>query len=226
MARRYASAQDEGGGRERAKRSKQGLLVLAGVRLALGLVALPLVPVLYRHYFLALLALRPSFGVLLAGAILARGGAVSLPAMLAVFIPLQLLFVWLYFLLGHEWESEINSDNKLPFLTARLLQPRQIRRLRRVLRRRGIRLVVMARFAIFPTGLLAATAGASDMKPKRFFIADGIALLVASGLVAGAGYGLGLAQRQSDTWLLAAGIAGLLALSGLLTWYLSRSPAS
>jgi hypothetical protein len=56
-------------------------------------------------------------------------------------------------------------------------------------------------FAIFPTGLLAATAGASGMKPARYFAA-------AAGLVVGAGYGLGLAQRESDLRLTVIGTAG------------------
>jgi membrane protein DedA with SNARE-associated domain len=84
--------------------------------------------------------------------------------------------------------------------------------------------VVLARFAIFPTGLLAATAGASNMKPARYFPADGLAFAVAAGLVVGAGYGLGLAQRQSDLWLTVIGAIGLITLSGLLTWYVRRAP--
>lgn len=136
----------------------------------------------------------------------------------------RLLWVWLYFLLGQAWQAEIDSDDRLPFLTARLIQPRQVQRLRQVLRNRGVRLVVMARFAIFPTGMLAAAAGASDMPPRRFFPADGVALLVASGLVVGAGYGLGLAEHQSEVWITVAGALGLVALSGTLTWYLRRDP--
>jgi hypothetical protein len=73
----------------------------------------------------------------------------------------QLLIVWLYFLLGQAWQSAIHSDDTLPFLTARLLRRNQVRRIREALRAHGSRLVVPARFAIFPTGLLAATAGAS-----------------------------------------------------------------
>jgi membrane protein DedA with SNARE-associated domain len=83
---------------------------------------------------------------------------------------------------------------------------------------------VLARFAIFPTGLLAATAGASGMKPARYFPADGLAFATAAGLVVGAGYGLGLAQRQSDLWLTGIGTAGLIAISGTLTWYVRRMP--
>ena len=111
--------------------------------------ALPLVPVLYTHDFLVLVALRPSLGILLLGAILARQGGMSLGAMLIIAVPLQLLIVWLYFLLGRAWQSAIHSDDTLPFLTRRLLRRDQVRRIREALRAHGSRLVVLARFAIF-----------------------------------------------------------------------------
>ncbi len=209
---------------ERPERAKHALLGIAAFRTVTALVALPLVPVLYKQDFLALVALRPSLGMLLLGAILARQGGISLWGMLVIAVPLQLLVVWLYFVLGRAWESEIHSDDKLPFLTARLLRRDQVRRLREALKDHGTRLVVLARFAIFPTGLLAATAGASDMKAARYFPADGLAFAAAAGLVVGAGYGLGLAQRQSDLWLTIIGATGLIALSGLLTWYVRREP--
>ena len=49
---------------------KHALLGLAAVRTIAALVALPLVPVLYQHDFLVLVALRLSLGILLLGAIL------------------------------------------------------------------------------------------------------------------------------------------------------------
>jgi hypothetical protein len=45
-----------------------------------------------------------------------------------------------------------------------------------------------------------------------------------AGLVIGADYGLGLAQKQSDLWLTVIGAAGLIAMSALLTWYARRQP--
>jgi membrane protein DedA with SNARE-associated domain len=209
---------------ERPERAKRALLWIAAVRSIAAIVGLALLPVLYQHDFLVLVALRPSLGILLVGAILARHGGMSLWAMLVIAVPLQVLIVWLYFLLGRAWQSEIHSDDKLPFLTARLLQRNQVRRIREALKAHGLRLVALARFAIFPTGLLAAAAGASDMRPARYFPADGLAFATAAGLVVGAGYGLGLAQRQSDLWLTVVGAAGLVALSGLLTWYVRRQP--
>jgi membrane protein DedA with SNARE-associated domain len=100
-----------------------------------------------------------------------------------------------------------------------------LRRIREALKAHGSRLVVLARFAIFPTGLLAATAGASGMKPARYFPADGLtAFAAAAGRVAGAGYRLGLAQRESGLWPTVIGTAGLSVLSGLLRLYVRREP--
>lgn len=73
--------------------------------------------------------------------------------------------------------------------------------------------MALARFAIFPTGLLAATAGPSGVPAERFFPADAAALVVSSGHVVGAGHGLGIAERASQDWLLGIGLAGLLTLS-------------
>jgi membrane protein DedA with SNARE-associated domain len=212
-------------GPKRSRRTKQGLLSLAGLRVGLALVALPLAPFLYRHDFLVLVLLRPSMAVLLAGAILAREGYISIGAMLGAAVPLQLVAVWLYFLLGDAWQEEIDSDDQLPFMAARLLQPKRVRRLRQTLRRHGPRLVILARFAIFPVGMLAAAAGASDMAPRKFFPADATGLLVAVGLVVGIGYGLGVSRREVGPWLLALGLAGLIAMSALLTWRIWQGPS-
>ncbi|MGH9917362.1 MAG: hypothetical protein ACRD6W_00605 [Nitrososphaerales archaeon] len=206
--------------------AKAALIWLAGLRLASALVALPMAAFLYRHHFLILVLLRPSLGVLLAGAILARHGQVSLPQIVGASIPLQLLAIWLYFLLGQAWESEIEGNDRLPFMAARILQPNQIRRLRNALRSRGIRLIVLARFAIFPVGLLAAAAGAADMNPREFFPADALAFAAAVGLVVGIGYGLGISTDEAGPWLAAGGACGLVVLSGILTWYVWHGSGS
>ncbi len=220
---RSVASKKRSGRPPRSRRTKQILLWLAGARLTLAIVALPLAAFLYPRYFLVLVLLRPSLAVLLAGSILARQGHISLPEMIACAIPLQLAAVWIYFLLGDAWQSEIDSDDRLPFVTARLLQRSQVRRLRKLLRSHGMRLVVLARFAIFPAGLLAATAGASDLQPQRFFLADGLGLVCAVGLVVGTGYGLGIGTNEAGPWLVAIGVGGLVGISGYLTWKLWSS---
>lgn len=204
------------------RESKHLLLLVAAVRVGAGVVALPLFPLLYRRHFLVLVLLRPTQGFLLAGAFLARTGHVSLLQVLAAAVPLQVGAIWLYFALGREWAEDIDREDELPFLAARLLSRTQIRRLRTTLEDKGARLAFLARFAIFPTGLLSATEGASELEPRRYLLADGAGLLVATALTVGAGYGLGVAQDQAGPWLVAVGGAGLVAVSGTLTWLLLR----
>src|SRR5215216_3519623 len=99
---------------------------VAAVRTVLALLALPVAPFLFRHHFLVLVLLRPSQGVFLAGGFLARHDDVSLPLVLVSAIPLQLLIVWVFFLLGRVWDSSVDSDRQLPFVNARLLRPHNV----------------------------------------------------------------------------------------------------
>ena len=204
------------------KGAKQGLLWLAGVRVAAGVVALPLFPLLFREHFLVLVLLRPTQGVLLAGAFLARQGHVSLPQMLLAAIPLQVVAIWLYFALGRLWKDDIDRDDELPFVAARLLNRDQTRRVCGVLKKKGARLAFLARFAIFPTGLLSGAIGASEVEPRRYLLADGAGLLVATAASVGTGYVLGIAQDEAGPWLVAMGVGGVVVLSGTLTWLLQR----
>ena len=205
-----------------ADRAKRLLLTLAVIRVTAGLVALPLFPLLYREHFLILVFLRPTQGIILAGAFLARLGHVWLPTVLLAAIPLQVLTIWLYFALGRTWSKDIDRDDELPLLASRVLNRDQVRRLRDGLRKKGARLAFLARFAIFPTGLLSAALGASDLEPRRYLMADGAGLVAATGVSVGAGYVLGIAQDTAGPWLVAVGAAGLVVLSGTLTWLLQR----
>ena len=205
-----------------ATRAKRGLLTLAAVRVGLSLLAFPSAPFFFRHHFVVLVAMRPSATVLFIGALLARHGEVNLLSIIAAAVPLELLAVWLYFGLGRRWQHEIETDDELPTVTSRLLRPSQIRRLRKVLKREGPRFVMLARFAVFPTGLLAATAGATEMEPRRFFVPDGAALALSNGIVIGAGYLLGIPRQPGQMWIVVVGVAGLVALAGGLTVYLRR----
>jgi len=81
-----------------------------------------------------------------------------------------------------------------------------------------LRLVVLARFAIFPVGLLAAAGGASDLEPRRFFLADGAGLVGAVGLVVGTGYELGVGTNKAGPWLAPIGVSALVGISAYLTW--------
>jgi membrane protein DedA with SNARE-associated domain len=208
--------------------AKQLLLALAVARTVLGLVALGLAPVLFKRHFVVLALLRPSQSVILAGAFLAHQGDVWLPSVLAAAVPLQVVAIWLYFALGRTWNEELSKedddgdDDQLPFLAARILKPRHVRRLRRVLEHKGARLVFLARFAIFPTGMVSTAVGACDLEPRRYLPADLAGVLLATAASVGVGYGLGVAYDGARPWVVVAGVAGLLALTGTLTWLLQR----
>jgi membrane protein DedA with SNARE-associated domain len=204
------------------RQAKHWLLYLATLRTVLSMAAIPLAPVLFRRHFVVLALMRPSQAVILAGAFLARQGDVFLPTVLLAAIPMQVLAVWLYFALGRSWDDDIDSDDELPFLAARLLNRNQIKRLRDVLERKGARLVFLARFAIFPTGLVSVSVGASEMAPRRYLAADGAGLALSTAASVGAGYVLGIAYDGAKPWLAAVGVVGLAALSGTLTWVLQR----
>jgi len=202
--------------------ARRALTALAVARVGAGLLAIPLFPFLYREHFLVLVFMRPTQGILLAGAFLARQGHVSLVQILLAAIPLQVLAIWLYFGLGRTWADCIDRDDELPFLVARVLNRDQVRRLRKTLERKGARIAFLCRFALAPTGLVSATEGASELEPRRYLTADAAGLFTATLLSVGAGYGLGMAQDAAGPWLVAAGVTGLVALSATLTLILRR----
>jgi membrane protein DedA with SNARE-associated domain len=77
--------------------------------------------------------------------------------------------------------------------------------------------VLIGRLAAFPSVLLAAAAGASDMKPRRFLPVDGVAALQSIAEVLLAGYVFGEAYKRAGTGVTVLGVAlmfGLLFVVG------------
>ncbi|MDP9404045.1 MAG: VTT domain-containing protein [Actinomycetota bacterium] len=155
--------------------------------------------------------------MLLAGGYLAHTGDVPVWAIAVAGIPMQVLAVWLYFALGRVWAADLERDDRLPFIAARILRPAKVRALREALREGGLSVVATTRFAIFPTGLIAAAAGASGLDPPRYILADGAASAVTTVLALGCGYGLGVAYDRAGPWLAAIGLCGLVAVTTLVT---------
>lgn len=189
----------------------------------LGVVALFLAPFLYRRHFVVLVLLRPTKEVLLAAGFFLRRESVNLPEVVAAAVPLAVVGVWLFFWLGRAYAAEIQSGQGLPAWSERILPPRRIQALCRVLERKGPRVVVLGRLAAFPSSLLAAAAGASKMSPRAFLPADalGAVLSVAEALLAG--YVLGAAYRRAGPWLTAVGFVALVALLVLFGRWLRRT---
>lgn len=197
-------------------------LVLAALRGALSVIAIPLAPALFRDHFVVLVLLRPTKEVLLAGGFFLREGKVELFEMLLAAIPIAFFGVWLFFWLGRSFADEIQSGKGLPRWAEKILPPERIKTMCRVLERKGRWVIVAGRLAAFPSTVLAAAAGASGMKPATFLPADGLGAVLSVAEVVIAGYALGAAYKEAGPWLTAAGVAMLLGLLVIVGRWLKR----
>lgn len=188
---------------------------IAAARAVLAVIAIPLAPFLYEEHFVLLVLLRPTKDVLLAGGFFLRSGDVSLPPMIAAAIPLMVFGVWLFFFLGRGFRDEIENCD-LPGIGGRLLPSERINRLHAGLEKAGGRLIFLGRLAAFPSTLVAAAAGSSDLPTKKFLRADGLGAAAALVEVVGAGFVLGEAYESAGPWLTVAGVAILAAAVVLL----------
>lgn len=198
----------------RLDRWKTTLLVLAGIRTLLGIVAIPLAPFLYEKHYLALVLMRPTKEVLLFGGFLVRQGKVNIFEILAAALPLALLGVWHAYALGRAYAGEIKSS-KIPGIGSRLIPIEKVKKLQKALRRKGTKLIITGRLAVFPSSILGIAAGSSEVPSKKFIIADTIGGLLSIAEVLGAGYLLGEAYKSGKIWVTVAGVAAL-AVGGII----------
>jgi membrane protein DedA with SNARE-associated domain len=203
------------------RRWRTPLTVVLGLRAVLGLVAIPLAPVLYEDHFVLLVLIRPTKEVLLAGGFLVRQGEVNLLALLLATIPMLFVGVWLFFALGRGYRKEIAAGD-VPGLGGRVLPMKRVAAIRKVLDKKGVKLVVLGRLAAAPSTLFAATAGASRMSSRQFLVADTAGALLSLVEVIGAGLLLGEAYHEAGRWITVAGVAVLLGLLWLFGRYLRR----
>lgn len=197
------------------------LLVLAGMRGALGLVAIPLAPVLYEDHFLALVLLRPTKEVLLAAGFLIRTNGLGVPETVLAAVPLAILGVWTFFFIGCHFAQSLDQ---LPGPVARFLPPKRIDRLQRVVRRGGGKVVLLGRLAVFPSTLVGVAAGSSGMPRREFLAADGAGAVLSMGVVIGAGYALGHTYEGAGPWLTGIGLAALAGMAVLIGRQLGKDP--
>lgn len=195
-----------------AQKFKTPLLVAAGIRAVLGVVAIPLVPFLYREHFAALVLLRPTKEVLLAAGFQIRRGDANLLLVVLAAIPLAIFGVWLFFFLGQAFSKELQDGEGLPRFAARMLPTEKIKDLCAVLDDKGPKVIFLGRLATFPSSLLAAAAGASGMPAKKFLPADLLGAVVGIAEVLVAGYLLGEAYKKAGPWLTGVGVIALLAM--------------
>lgn len=206
-----------------ALRRRRGWLVaVLAVRAVIGIVAIPLAPVLFEDHYVLLVLLRPTKEVLLAGGFLVRHGDVNPVELLVATIPMLFIGVWLFFALGRAYRKEVTSG-KMPGIGGRLLPEKRVKAVRKVLKKKGLKLVVLGRLAAAPSTMVAATAGASPMRSRDFLVADGGGALLSLVEVVGAGMLLGEAYKEAGPWLTGAGVVVLLAMMWLAGRWLRRA---
>lgn len=187
------------------------------MRGALGILAVALAASLYEDHFVALVLLRPTKEVLLAGGFFVREGDVGLVPLLLAAVPLNAIGVWASYLLGRSYACDLDDGGELPGVAGRLLPARRIDDLRAVLERKGTKAVFLGRLAVFPSTLMAAAAGASGLEPRAFAVADTTGLVVSVVEVVAVGYVLGEAYERAGLWLTVVGAVvavGLMVLFG------------
>ena len=204
-----------------ARKFREAMLWVAAVRVVLGTLAIPLAPFLYKKHFLILVLMRPTKEVMLAAGFRARSGDVNLPEILIAAIPLTILGVWHSYYLGRAYAKEIKSD-KLPWIASKILPSKKIKALQKVLKKKGPRLIFLGRLAAFPSALVAAAAGSSEVTSRDFLVPDGTGGILSLGVVMAIGYFLGDAYKKGGTWVTVAGVAVLAVVAVLFGRYLKR----
>jgi membrane protein DedA with SNARE-associated domain len=196
---------------------------VAIARYVIPLAVIPAIPFLIARGELALLVLlRPQKEFLiLAAAQLARTGAPTVALLLAAYVPLMIVAVWAFFIVGRMFRPALDAGEAPRWLT-RILPPQQLDVGRRVIARRGPLIAVMGRMAALPPTIMAAAAGASDVNGPRYLAADLVGALGSFALMVGAGLALGDAYDEYGIWVTAAGIAILIALIALITSWVRR----
>lgn len=197
------------------KRWRKPLLVLGIARLALAVVAIPLVPVLFKDHFLLLVLMRPTKELFLAGGFLVRRGDTNLLLLVLAAIPLSIFGAWLFYFLGRTYAKEIQSG-KLPKLADRLLDAEKIRRLEKALDEKGGKLIFLGRLAVMSSAGVAAAAGALRLAPKRFFPVDLAGGLVSIAYTVTVGYFLGEAYERAGPWLTGVGVVAFMGFAYIL----------
>lgn len=191
------------------------LVAGAALRVVLGLVAIPLAPVLYEDHFILLVLLRPTKEVFLAGGFLARRGDVDLLMVGVAAIPLSIFGVWLFFALGRAYRKEIERGD-MPGLVGRLLKPDRVKSFEKALDERGPKLIFLGRLAVLSSAAVSAAAGAANLEPRRFFPYDLAGGLLSITYTVAAGYFLGEAYERAGPWLTGVGVVAFLGFAYVL----------
>ncbi len=194
-------------------------VVVAILRYAIPLAAIPLIPWLLSRNIALLVLLRPQKEFLLLGGGQSRYlGEPDIWLLLAAYIPLSVLPIAAFYLVGQRYQHVIGTDDA-PRWLARILPPQQIDLGVRMMARKGPLIAILGRLAALPPTMLAAAAGLAATPMRRFLLADTFGALVAFALVVSVGWALGRAYADGAMWLTFAGAALFIAmLTALTSW--------
>jgi membrane-associated protein len=197
---------------------RRALPILAVLRAALAVVAIPLAPFLYREHAAVLVLLRPTKETLLFAGYLVHRGDVSLVTTIVAAVPLLVPGVWVFFALGREH----GTSSELPGVLGRLLPRKRTRQLSGALEEHGEKVIFLGRMAAMPSTLVAAAAGASDLGVRRFLLYDGAGAAVSLALMLGLGWVLDDAYEAAGPWLTVLGVVAIAAVGVIIGRSLSH----
>jgi membrane protein DedA with SNARE-associated domain len=191
------------------------LIGLGMVRLALGIIAIPLAPVLYEDHFVWLMLLRPTKEVFLAGGFFARQGDESFVLLYLAAIPISIFGAWLFYLLSRSYTKEIESG-EVPGFAGKILKPERVKKFEKILDKRGPKLIFLGRLAVLSSAAVAAAAGAARMEPKQFYPWDLAGGLLAIAYTMAVGYFLGEAYEKAGPWITGLGFVAFIGFGYLI----------
>ncbi len=197
-------------------------LAVVIARFAVPLAAIPAIPWLLINDISLLVLVRPQKEFLLVGGGQSRYlGEPDLLLLFLAFLPLGLLAVPAFFVIGRAYQSVLRSGDG-PAWLHRAIPPRQLELAQRVIARRGPLIAVLGRLAAMPPTVLAAAAGLSDVSWRRYLAADAFGAIVAVSATLGVGYALGRAYQDSGIWLTVTGVVLFGVIIALMTIWIRR----
>jgi membrane protein DedA with SNARE-associated domain len=165
---------------------------------------------------------RPAKEVLLlAGGLVRTTGAPNVLVVFLAYVPLMIVAVWPFFLLGRILGPSLTDGSRTGFL-ARAVPPDTLRLMQKVLARRGPAVAILARIAALPPTVLAAAAGTSPVNAVRYLLADAVGGIAAFGITIGLGLALGEAYERGGTWVTVGGVVFVFAGIMIMTNWLQR----
>lgn len=164
--------------------------------------------------------LRPAKETLLfAGGVLRVTGEPSALLLFLAYLPLMVVAVWVFFLLGRMYGPTLTAPGNESWLT-RMVPPKYVRATQLLLADRGPVIAILARIVAAPPTILAAAAGTAPVNAVRYLAADAVGAAVSFGMMLGLGLALGEAYERAGTPVtIATFVVLLVAISAGQNWF-------